>query len=82
MLTKEISNDVHIKSSPKLNMCQQNMYCSLKRVAAVLQTAGRTIAGQAFSLNETILATHTILLRLATDILSAHLSPVIVIIPN
>ena len=69
MLTKEISNDVHIKSSPKKCVNKTCTAASREWLQFYRQLAC-TIAGQAFSLNETILATHTILLRLATDILS------------
>ena len=60
---------VHMKSSPK-PVSRKHV---LQPPEFYIQLAC-TIAGQAFSLNETILSTHTVLLRLATDILSAQLS--------
>ena len=73
MLTKEISNDVHIKSSLKPVSTKHVLQPPESWLQFYTQLAC-TIAGQAFSLNETILPRHTILLRLANDILFAQLS--------
>ena len=78
MLTKEISNDVNMKSRfiPVSTKHIEGFSHVLQPPQSWLEFYRQlaTIAGQAFSMNETILFTHTILLRLATDILSAQLS--------
>ena len=66
-------NFVHIKSSPKPVSRKHVLQPPQSWLQFYIQLAC-TIAGQTFSLNETIPSTHTTLLRLASDILSVQLS--------
>ena len=72
-------NHVHIKSSPKPVATKHvegfpHVLQAPERWLQFYRQLACSIADHAFLLNETILSTHTILLRLASNILTAHLA--------